>query len=91
MSPAQIIDRELSRGMRADAKLAALIVYAEPSRIQEPIGEFLMRIKCIRRETVAAWLDTAKINPWRSGDNLSREQRAALARLLTDFWKAGQS
>jgi hypothetical protein len=92
VSPTEIIDRALLRSMRSDARLAAMIILAEPSRIgDEPIYEFLMHIKCIRRETVKGWLDAARVNPLRPGRELTSDQRRAIARQLTDFWKAGQS
>jgi hypothetical protein len=82
----------LRRGMYDDARLAGMIIYAEPEAIgDEAIGDFLMRIKCIRRETVYSWLEHAGVNPWRAGNQLSAQQRGSLARQLTDFWKAGQS
>jgi hypothetical protein len=83
-----LIRKELSQSMRADARLAAMIVLLEPSRIgDEPIGEFLLRIKCIRRETVAKWLQASGVNPWREGRLLTKCQQRALARELTRFWK----
>lgn len=82
----------LRKGMCDDARLAAMIILAEPERIgDEAVGDFLMRIKCIERETVEQWLLAAGINPWRRGRKLTDDQRHRLARELTAFWKAGQS
>lgn len=90
MSPTEIIRRELQRSMRDDARIAAMILLAEPERIgEERIGDFLLRIKCIEFDTVYEWLERAGVNPWRAGNKLSTEQRRRLARELTDFWKAG--
>jgi hypothetical protein len=96
VSPTEIIRRQLPsllrKGMCDDARLAAMIILAEPERIgEEAIGEFLMRIKCIERDQVEQWLAAAGINPWRRGRKLTDDQRQRLARELTDFWKAGQS
>ena len=88
MTPTEVIRQELSQSMRADARLAAMIVLMEPSRIgDEPIGEFLMKVKCIRRQTVTKWLQAAGVNPWRAGKSLNECQRRALAKQLTLFWK----
>jgi hypothetical protein len=88
MSPTEVIRHELSHSMRADARLAAMIVLLEPSRIgDEPIGDFLLKIKCVRRDTVMGWLQAAGVNPWRAGRSLNECQRRALARELTRFWK----
>lgn len=95
MSPAEIrsqIPSLLRKGMCDDARLAAMIVLCDPDRIgDEPIYEFLMHIKCIRRSTVKGWLDAAHVNPLRPGGKLTADQRRAIARQLTDFWKAGQA
>lgn len=92
MSPSQVIRRALSRSMRDDARIAGMILLVEPERIgDEAVGEFLMRIQCIARPTVHGWLQEARVDPWRPGKDLSVDQRRRLARLLTDFWKAGQA
>lgn len=84
------IHEELRRGMRSDARLAAMIIVADPGRIgEERIGEFLLRIKCIEFETVQEWLQHAGVNPWRTGFQLTNEHRGALARQLIAFWKSG--
>jgi hypothetical protein len=98
MSPTtELIRRQLPsllrKGMYDDARLAGMIVLAEPERIgDEAVGDFLMRtIVEIDRDTVAGWLAVAAINPWRRGRNLTGDQRDRLGRELIAFWKAGQS
>lgn len=93
MSPAEVVRRELSRSRRDDAKLAAMILLAAPERLgTKPIYEFLKLVKCTEdTDLVTRWLRAAKIDPLRPGRDLTRDERGALARQLTSFWKAGQS
>jgi hypothetical protein len=84
------IKKELARAMRSDARLAAMIIIAEPERIgNDRIGEWLLRIRCVEFETVQGWLQHAGVNPWRTGYQLAPRHRGALARQLIAFWKEG--
>jgi hypothetical protein len=84
------IKEELARAMRSDARLAAMIIVAEPERIgHKPVGDFLLgTIKCVEFETVQGWLQDAGVNPWRTGYQLAPEHRGALACRLIEFWKS---
>jgi hypothetical protein len=81
---------DLSNVRRQEARLAAMILIADRDRIGgRPIGEYLMHIQGIERQTVAAWLQNAKVNPWRAGEALTIEQVGAIVRQLIAFWKSG--
>lgn len=84
---AQIVE-DLKAARRSDARLAAMIILAEPSRIgDQPIGEFLMRIHGVERDRVAQWLREADVHPWRPGNCLADDQRSRLVRILSKFAK----
>jgi hypothetical protein len=73
---------------REGAKLAAMILLAEPSRVgDETIFEFLMRIEYLRRKTALALLRAARIDPMLTRGELTSVQRLRLVGALSRYAK----
>lgn len=90
MSPELVVVRRTKIQYRAEGcRLAAMILLAEPESIGEkPVGTFLLEIPFMTEEIAGPWLAAAGVNPWRKGSKLTGLQKDALARQLTNFWKA---
>lgn len=76
--------REQMRAYRREgAKLAAMILLAEPHRAgDEAIWDFLNRVQYIRRATVAEWLQAADIHPCSAVSEIKRSKLERLAAVL---------
>lgn len=68
---------------REGAKLAAMILIAEPERIgDQAVWDFLNQIQYIRRATVAQWLRQADIHPCVSVSEIHADKLKLLAGAL---------
>lgn len=82
---------QMRRYRREGCRLAAMILLAEPERIgDEPIGDFLLRIEYLKRDTASEWLRRVGVNPWRACSQLTNHQRRLIAGLLVQYSKAGE-
>lgn len=90
MTTRELIDRYVHTDQRRDARVAAMILRADPDYAgDQEVGEWLRRIgaSTIRKETVEGWLEQANVNPWRPVSKMKDHQRAAVAAELDKFAK----
>ena len=82
------IKAQMRQYRREGARLSAMIILAEPQRIgEQTVGDYLMQIPYMRRETVSGWLRHAGINPWRPCSQLRSHERRLIAGQLVNYSK----
>lgn len=81
--PSERIKRQMRAFRLEGAKLAAMILLAEPERIgEQTIGDFVMQIPYLRREKALEFLRLADVHPWREATRVGPERRRRLAGIL---------
>lgn len=86
--PSERIKAQMRQFRLEGARLAAMILYAEPERIgDQAIGDFLLQVPYLKREVAEEWLRRAGVNPWRSADKLKSWERRTLAEILVQYSK----
>lgn len=88
MEPSARIRAQMRQFRLEGARLAAMILLAEPERIgDQAIGDFILQVPYLKRDRAEEWLRRAGINPWRPANKLKSYERKMLAGILVQYSK----